>query len=107
MMNKSVPPIHILDVPPEQMRAEITDYNAALMRVNVLTAQGLFRSLPHAEAIRVALKEALRAMRRMIATERRPPRRQVMESMLGDLKRIHWHMLKGEKLLFNRAIGNN
>jgi hypothetical protein len=69
---------------------KIADYNAAVTRVNSLTAQGLFRSLPHAESIRVALKEALRAMRRMIATERRPSRRQVLESMLRDLKDMHW-----------------
>jgi hypothetical protein len=106
-MNKPVPPLPLIDVPPELMRAEIADYNTALTRVNVLTAQGLFRSLPHAEAIRVALKETLRVLRLLITSERHPSQRQVLESMLGNLKHMHWQVIKGERLLLDRAIENN
>jgi hypothetical protein len=65
-------------------------YRAAIARMNAIRVDP--NSLPANRACRLALKDALRALRDMIAEETNPEARALLQDLLRTLKRLHYNL---------------
>jgi cell fate (sporulation/competence/biofilm development) regulator YmcA (YheA/YmcA/DUF963 family) len=65
-------------------------YNAAITRMNAI--RGDLNAVPVVHAYRLALKDALQALREVIAHESNPETRVVQHELLRTLKRLHYHL---------------
>jgi hypothetical protein len=68
----------------------VARYNAAIAAVNAL--KGDLNSVPVVQACRLALKDALRALRDIIAQEEQAETRVLQRELLRTLKRLHYHL---------------
>jgi hypothetical protein len=65
-------------------------YNAAIARMNAI--RGDLNAVPVVHAYRLALKDALKALREVIAQEDKAETRVVQRELLRTLKRLHFHL---------------
>jgi hypothetical protein len=89
------------------MNDYLAQYSASIERMNEIGRQGNLNSVHISILYRRELKNAMRALRQVIAQERNAETRRLYQELLGTLKHLHYSLIGAENCSIALTIGQN